>query len=186
MTARPAKKKTPAKAGARLSVDEKREQAAVRKIEIAEFQAQHGEGHNDLENFLLEFEANDFSEANPAAYERLLEHVEMLARAISGYLDHEFRTLDEAFKVRRPEGYRQPAARKRHLHRRKVLVAGRVLKSAGAVVDTAFFEVVGQIAGVKKTQASDWYYEVVLPRYKQITDLPPALEKYRNQLNWKK
>jgi len=185
-TKRPTKK-PPAKAGAPEGAEEKRRRAEERKLARARFEAEHGDGQSALWDFIYEFDTlGDWKEADEWAMERLLDHVQKIADSINRYLDHECRTMDDAFKVRRPNGYRQAAARKRHLYRRKVQFYGRVLKSAGAVVDSAFFEVIGAIVGVSKTQASDWYYEVKLPPYKQIKDLPPALEKYRDQLRWKK
>ena len=165
----------------------KRVASAKRNEALAAFRAKWGEGHNDLENFLLEVDRlGNLAEADPTDMEWLFEHVVKIATAVRSYISHESRTLDEAFRVHRPSGYRQPAARKRYMHRRSVQFHGRVLKSAGAVVDQAFFEVLADIVGVNKTLASEWYYEVTLPPFKQVDDLPPALEKYRSRLNWKR
>lgn len=151
------------------------------------FEAEHGQGYDALWNFIYEYETlGDWKEADPWVMERLFDCIKDIAASINRYLDHECRTMDEAFRVRRPDGYRRAAARKRHLHRHNVQICGRVLKSAGVVVDASFFEVIGDFVGVSKTQASEWYYEVRFPPYKQITDLPPALEKYRSMLRWKK
>ena len=180
-------KKAPAKKAGAKNQAEKRLLAAARRESKARFDAQHGEGHNVLENFIYEYETlGNWEDADPNDMQRLFEYIEEIAGAVNRYLGHECRRLDIAFRVRRPDGYRQKAARKRYLYRRQAQVVGRILKSAGAVVDAAFFEVIGEVVGVSKTQASEWYYEVKFPPYKQVTDLPPALEKYRQQLRWKK
>lgn len=180
-------KKAPVKAGASTSIEDKRQRAMEIKIAREKFESKNGSGHVELLDFVYEYEAlGDWKEADRWAMQRLMDHVQNIATSVNRYLNHDCRSLDEAFCVMRPKNYSQVSERKRHLYSRKVRMYGRILKASGAVVDTAFFEVLGEIVGVGKTKASDWYYEVKLPPYKQMMDLPPAFEKYRARLNWKK
>lgn len=171
---------------------EARERAEVRRIELAKFHAQYGEGHNSLENFVYEYGA--FGSLDPTdphdldRLEELLEHVKTVAKAIQRYLDHETRTLDEAFKVRRPDGYRQPAERRKFLKIDPVQRDGRFLREHGAVIDDAFFEVLAERHGIKTTVAREYYYaDPKLKGLKPKAGKSPdeVNSEYRRRLNWK-
>lgn len=78
--------------------------------------------------------------------------------AIRRYTHHEVSTLDLAFNVKRPKGYRRPAVRGRW--EKAVLIVRDVCKlnMHGVSIDDGMFEEVGKLHGIKKSQASDWYY----------------------------
>jgi len=158
------------------------------KLSLDEFQAQYGKGYNRLEDFLYEFDTiGDWSAADPAELERLYWHVERIAKSINGYMSHEFRTMDEAFQVRRPDGYRQPSARKRYLHMRNLQDLGLKLRKRGAVTDNQFFEFLGRMFNVDKTLAAEWYYQKHRGAKPDPTldnsDIP---EWARDQINWRR
>lgn len=92
--------------------------------------------------------------------ELLVDAIAEIAEAFRKYVEHEVSSLDDAFGVSRPAGYRRPAARKRFLKRKRLQRQALWLRDAGAKVDPAFFEVLGTVNGVKPTQAKDWYYEL--------------------------
>lgn len=171
----------------RLCVEEKRQRAAANRAALAEFHAQHGEGYNDLENFIYELDTFDADYDDPELVRDLLHHVSKVAAAISSYLEHEHRTLDEAFRVRRPDGYRRAAARKKHLHMRQLQQDGEHLRKRGAVVDSAFFEFLANRHKVDKTKAAEWYYLKHRGlRPDSSKDSSDLSELVRSQLNWKK
>jgi hypothetical protein len=182
---RPAKKVPAKKAGAdRLA--EKRALAAERREERDKFEAQHGEGHIALENFLDAFKQyDDFKD--PADRENFHYYTREIAFAIRAYLTHEAGTLVKAFKVRRPVGYRQPAARKKFMKMATVQRDGLTLRKHGAVVDDAFFELLAELHGIKTTAAREYYYakhKGAKPEPGKSADqINPA---YRARLNWKK
>lgn len=128
----------------------------------------------------------DPEEVGPAELETLFDHFERIAKAIRGYMEHEFRSLDDALGVRRPDNYHQAAARRRFLHMRRLQDDGRVLRERGAVVDAQFFEYLARRHNVGKTTASEWYYQA----YKGLRPDPTKSnsdisEQIRAQLNWK-
>lgn len=139
------------------------------------------QGNRLIEQFLYAAAAEDFTD--PWLLELLPEVIKCLQR----YDLHEAKTLDEAFDAARPPGYQQAAARKRFLNRKAVQILGRQLRDAGAAVDGAFFEVIGQLRGVKSTQAKEWYYEgptSVAPR--RFSALPAVFEPFIHELTWVK
>lgn len=164
----------------------KRQEAATRKASLASFHAQYGEGYNDLENFLYELDTFGAAYDDTELVEDLLRHVSKVAAAITAYLEHEYSTLDDAFKVRRPDGYRRAAARKKHLHMRQLQQDGEQLRKRGAVVDSAFFEFLAARHKVDKTRAAEWYYL----KHRGLKPDPKLSkaeisEAIRLQLNWK-
>lgn len=114
-----------------------------------------------------------------------------LGQAIGRYTEHTAATLDEAFLVARPSGYRQPAARNgAHLGRLVVRdVQDMIL--AGAVVDDGLFEAIGGFHGVGKSTVKKWYYSsatyVIEGQSKagNWRDVPSHLRCLRDQVNWK-
>ena len=81
-----------------------------------------------------------------------------VVRSIRNYTHHKTTTLDEAFNVKRPDGYRRQAAKDRW--NKGVLVVSDVIAliRAGRPVDDGMFEEVGSSRGVGKTTAKKWYY----------------------------
>lgn len=158
----------------------------ARQLTVDEFRGQYGEGYNKLEDFLWEWDLRR-DEAEPFDDEMLRFHVDRVAKAIRGYMEHEFSTLDEAFGVRRPDDYRRPAALKRHKNMSPLQAAGLKLRLRGAVPDAAFFELLGSLFKVGSTQAKKWYYlkhKGVKPDpSKDPSDLPDWI---RRALTWKK
>lgn len=142
--------------------------ARARAAGLAEFHALHGAGHNKLENFLNAFDRVDGAEAEPSAVEDLIDQMRWVADAFRGYLQHEYRSLDQAFDVRRPKSYRQPAARKRALLMRRVQEEGRELRLHGCTVGDAMFQFLATRHGTNKTDAGAWY----LAKYKGLMPDP--------------
>ena len=123
--------------------------------------------------------------------ELFAESADYVARKIKQYLEHETTSMDEAFELRRPKGYRRASAREEHLKMHAVQRTGLKIRNAGAVTDEAFFEVLGQIHNLKRTKAKELYY-----RYGNNVDLPPRprvgvsmlpheYEVFADQLMWK-
>lgn len=164
----------------------KRQEAATRKASLASFHAQYGEGYNDLENFIYEFDTFGAAYDDPELVEGLLRSVAKIADAVSAYLEHKHSTLDEAFRVRRPDGYRRASARKRHLHMMQLQQDGEYLRKRGAIVDAAFFEFLASRHKVDKTRAAEWYYL----KHRGLKPDPTLdnleiREAIRSELNWK-
>ncbi len=115
-----------------------------------------------------------------------------LAGAIYRYTQHDARTLDEAFRVKRPDGYRLAAARDRR--RKGLVVTAQIMElhSAGAAVDEALFAAVGELHGVKKTTISDWYYlhrtHPMFAHKRPVarSALKPELTGLADKVNWKR
>jgi hypothetical protein len=115
-----------------------------------------------------------------------------LGSAINRYRTSDVRTLDEAFNVRRPPGYRRGAARAASQHGLSAEMDVTHLAIAGAVVDDALFEAVASRYGVGKTTVKKWYYDgtmYVLAKSLHGTgsrsDLPARLGSLADQVNWK-
>jgi len=111
------------------------------------------------------------------------------AHALDRYVNHEVRTLDEAFRVKRPKGYNLKAARLMNVDGRLVFTDVCDMVAAGAVLDEVLFEAVGKLRGVKKTTASKWYYHHYhqAPYILEETtrdSLPPHLEAIAGHVNW--
>lgn len=81
-----------------------------------------------------------------------------VAAAIRRYTHHHVSTLDQAFGVKRPAGYRRKAVRERLEKAAIVIHAVHDLNRAGYPIDENMFEEVGKHVGVRKTTASKWYY----------------------------
>lgn len=81
-----------------------------------------------------------------------------VASAIRRYSHHEVSTLDQAFNVKRPAGYRRKAVAARW--NKAILIVRDVhdLSEHGFPIDGSLFEEVGKLHGVGKTKASEWYY----------------------------
>lgn len=115
-----------------------------------------------------------------------------VAVALYRYRYHHTKTLDEAFGVARPAGYRQETKSKRWYVGMNVMWDARLLIEAGASVDEALFEAVGTTYGIGKTTASKYYYWHV--RHRQLPppergtrardDLPPWLQAVAADVNW--
>ena len=119
--------------------------------------------------------------------ERVIEKSRRIIEAFRRYLDHEVSTLDEAFAVGRPKGYRRNAAeievKKKRMVQRDVLQ----FVQAGVVIDEALFAVVGKIHGIGKTQVGEWWgaRKHKIPRERlRKTKLPKEFEIYRNEITW--
>lgn len=115
-----------------------------------------------------------------------------IAAAMLRYRDHYARTLDEAFAISRPSGYRQQARIKRLHHGLLVALDVHMLVQAGACVDDALFEAVGAVNKIGKTTASKYYYwhiktrRIPPPRRDARTrdQLPPWLQDIASEVNW--
>lgn len=179
-------KKAPAKKAGADRVAEKRALAAERRERKAAFEAQYGEGHNALENFLDAFKQyDDFKD--PADVERFHHYAVDIALAIRAYLTHETRKLDDAFKVRRPDGYRQPAERKRYLQMDRLQREGAFLRGYGARADDALWELLAERHLTNTSDAKKWYYMKHKGLQPDPGKDPATLPKWvRDRLKWKK
>lgn len=81
-----------------------------------------------------------------------------VAHAIRNYTHHKKATLDEAFGVVRPQGYRRQATQARWDNAFKVVKDVMHLHQAGVPIDDGLFDAVGQLHGIGKTRASKWFY----------------------------
>lgn len=81
-----------------------------------------------------------------------------LGNAINLYQNHWEKTLDDAFNVKRPDGYRGPQERNRRVLGPKVTADIVLLVGAGAIVDDSLFAAVGKLHGVGSTTVKKWYY----------------------------
>lgn len=136
-------------------------------------------GNALIEEFLYAYEVMEEDDA------WLLEVLPEVVKCFQRYQRHEAKTLDEAFGAERPTKYRHGPARNRARNRGRVRNLGRSFFNAGAVIDDAFFEVLGEICQVSGGTARAWYYEQpVLPRPGSFSKLHPALEPYRDRMSW--
>ncbi|WP_242107211.1 hypothetical protein [Luteimonas aquatica] len=80
-------------------------------------------------------------------------------KAIMGYMTHEYASLDAAFGVGRPKGYRRKSIHEQasRAHNSNWIIIE--LHKHGYAIDDQLFEVVGERFNVKKTTAKKWYYE---------------------------
>ena len=101
------------------------------------------------------------------AVEDLLERCDFVSEALMRYRSHEVLTLDEAFNIERPAGYRGKAAYREFLLKSKVIRDIRAFELAGAAKDDALYEAVGKIHGCGKTLVKQYWREA-----------PPARRKY--------
>jgi len=135
------------------------------------------------------FGESDASEIKYRA-ELFLEAAEHAAKGFQKYLNHETTTLDEAFDLKRPKGYRRAIAHEERVKERALQRTGRMFRSAGAAIDDAFFAVLGEIYGVSKTKASVFYYRershVPVPAPPPPGTRPLAKEyaQFIDQLTW--
>ena len=115
-----------------------------------------------------------------------------LAAAVRRYTHDQERTLDEAFGVVRPKGWHQKAAHERRKKGARVFHTICGMRAAGAALDEALFKAVGNLHGVGKTVAADWYYHH-LERYVGLSpDGVPAvgpapqkvIESLATSVNW--
>lgn len=116
--------------------------------------------------------------------ERKLQFIEEVHYAFKRYLGHEARTLDEAFNVQRPAGYQASPARKERQKKGALVLDGRILREAGAMVDADFWKVLGEIHGVGKGDAKGWYYEFNKGVKCNDGPLPERFRPFADQLNW--
>ena len=111
-----------------------------------------------------------------------------VARAIRGYTHHKASTLDEAFGVSRPQGYRRKAVQARWDGALPVVQDVMHLQKAGVPVDDGLFEAVGELHGIGKTTASKWFYfhkSRATPTYRLCgipTPFPARLEAVKSAL----
>ena len=187
----------PTASGKSESIEQKRARRKLEseraRIELEKFQAQYGKGYNALENFVYEldtfgsFESVSLSEEDEFRFQELMSHVERLGKIITSYLEHEFSSLDEAFQVRRPDGYRRPAERKKHLHMRKLQEDGCFLRKHGAKIGPEFFEFLATRHLVNKTTAAEWYYRKHRDLEPDpIKDKSAVHPEVRARLKWKR
>lgn len=115
-----------------------------------------------------------------------------IASAIYRYQHHDAFSLDEAFRVSRPSGYRQKARREQRRVGTVVAYDVRALVRAGAVVDEALFAAVGKLHGVGKTTASKWYYWHLKRSYLPPSEwrmeragLPDKLRAIEGDIEWR-
>lgn len=111
---------------------------------------------------------------------------------IDQYELHEASTLDEAFGVQRPSGYRRPAARAAIDPGYQAVRDANDLALAGAVIDDALFEAVAGIHNVGSTSVKKWYYKSAITAIEREwhgrgsrTDLPSRLRGLAVLVNWK-
>ena len=81
-----------------------------------------------------------------------------VVQAIRKYTHHKASTLDAAFNIRRPGGYKRPAQQDRWDRAGLVVSEVIAMRRSGEAVDDLMFEQVGSKHGIKKTKAKDWYY----------------------------
>ncbi len=114
-----------------------------------------------------------------------------LGEAIGRYTRHAAATLDDAFGVERPSGYRQPAAERCAQLGPRVARDVQDMILAGAVVDDGLFEAVGDLHGVGKSTVKKWYYasvvyaiegQCVIGNWRAV---PSHLACLRDQVSWK-
>lgn len=89
------------------------------------------------------------------------------------------RTLDEAFDVERPKGYRRGPAEKKRALQSYVYIEVINLITGGHPVDESLFESVGEKFGIGKTQATIYYYD-----FKKRID--PLIESFKQDISKKK
>lgn len=120
-----------------------------------------------------------------------------LRTAMRGILEryelHEAGSLDEAFGVCRPGGYRRPAARAEIDPGWHAVRDANDLAIAGAVIDAALFDAVAALHGVGSTSVKKWYYNSVTTAIERkwhgtgsIDGLPAHLLTLVDAVNWKK
>lgn len=111
-----------------------------------------------------------------------------VARAIRNYTHHKTLTLDDAFGVARPQGYRRQAAQARWDGAFIVVRDVMHLHQSGVPIDDGLFEAVGKLHGIGKTTASKWFYfhknrATVTYRACEIeTPFPARLETVKSEL----
>jgi hypothetical protein len=116
-----------------------------------------------------------------------------LRETIERYESHEVSTLDEAFSVQRPPGYRRPAARAAVAPGYQAVRDANDLAHAGAVIDDALFEAVAMIHDVGSTSVKKWYYASAITAIERErhgkgsqADLPSHLLDLVESVNWKR
>lgn len=82
-----------------------------------------------------------------------------LVDSIHSYIDHRFRTLDEAFNVSRPKGYHIKAARKKSDLAWRIWAEVRARTLPGDNVTRIIIAEVGEEHGVGGTLAAEYYQE---------------------------
>jgi len=134
-----------------------------------------------------------------------LKCCDFVLEALMRYRSHEVLTLNEAFEIERPSGYRREAANRVFLLKSKVIRDIRAFEHAGAAKDDALFEAVGKIHGCGKTLAKKFwnqrqparrgYGAPELEKRSQIPNvnaggkwrwLPPDLIPHAGQVKWMK
>lgn len=130
-----------------------------------------------------------------SSLDEILENYRWMESALLRYAWHEVMTLDEAFGVSRPDGYRMAAARRELESKADLIRDVYRFCDAGAVRDDDLFEVVGKIHGCGKTLAKEWWRErpkhrgfgrkpgpaITTPR-----ELPKDLLPYRDEVKWRR
>ncbi len=189
MTNKRATKKAPAEVGAGGMVESDAEAARIKAIVSEHWASQIEEKRPAIEggdgNALLGSIMDVVMSGDP--FPEWLSF--KVARAIRAYQHHETLTLDDAFHVKRPDGYRRKAAEDRWNHAWPVVRDIRHLHAAGVPVGDALFEVVGERHGIGKTTASKWFYfhkknntVTYCHSFRSGIPLPVELEELRNSL----
>ena len=81
-----------------------------------------------------------------------------LGRALNAYNGHEARTLDDAFGISRPKGYHARANRERWLKGPLIVSDAMTLHASGVPLGVAMFDALGDLHGISKTRASEYFY----------------------------
>ncbi len=125
----------------------------------------------------------------------ILENYRLMESALLRYAWHEVMTLDEAFGVSRPDGYRMAAARRQLESKADLIMDIHRFRDAGAALDDDLFEVVGKIHGCGKTLAKKWWKDKPPRRRAGLKpgrastkpgELPKELLPYRDMVKWRR
>ena len=178
-----------------MAIDPKEEEERVRRI-LAALNAEMLEGRREA------VEAGDGEALLIAVLDALVAREpfpgwlgDALIAAIRRYQQHDAHSLDEAFNVKRPAGYRRGAARDRRKIGAMVVYDINQMARAGAVIDDELFEAVGNLHGVGKTTAKGYHYSGAgwpawaLPDPAEApmerTALPPQLRELECMVKWR-
>lgn len=152
-------KQSPAEPGAAQQL----ESDDAENARIAEIVASHW--HDQIESKRLAIDDGDGDALLSALMDVVLSGAPFpewlsfkVAAAIRRYSFHEVLTLDEAFGVKRPGGYRRGSTQQRWNNSWVVVHDILQLHRAGVPIDDALFEAVGARHGIGKTTASKWFY----------------------------
>ena len=91
-------------------------------------------------------------------WEGLLDDAKPVAKAFEKYLEHEAKTLDAAFGVKRPPNYHLAVARERLVKSDDVFTDCMRLYHAGATIDMPLFEAVAELHSLKASKVKEYFY----------------------------